>query len=62
MNAADAEYPMPAAAPRAPKSRLWLWFVAAFVLQCAAWTAWFVVAAQHKVEEVPLETAANNQH
>lgn len=38
-------------------SRLWLWFVAAFVLQLAAWTAWFVIAAQNKVQEVPLATA-----
>lgn len=38
-------------------SRLWLWFVAAFVLQLGAWTAWFVIAAQHKVKEVPLATA-----
>ncbi len=35
-------------------SRLWLWFVAAFVLQAMAWTAWFVIAAQNKVQEVPL--------
>ena len=36
-------------------SKLWLWFVAAFVLQGAAWTAWFVIASHYKVEEVPLE-------
>lgn len=41
----------------ARKSRLWLWFVAAFVVQVAAWTAWFMIAAQHKVQEVPLATA-----
>lgn len=35
-------------------SRLWLWFVAAFFLQIAAWTAWFVIASHHKVQEVPL--------
>ncbi len=35
-------------------SRLWFWFVAAFVLQGAAWTAWIAVAARHKVAEVPL--------
>jgi hypothetical protein len=39
-------------------SRLWLWFVAAFCLQVAAWTAWFVIAAQHKIEEVPLVGSA----
>jgi hypothetical protein len=37
-------------------SRLWLWFVAAFVVQFAAWTAWFVIAAHHQVEDVPLAT------
>lgn len=38
----------------ARKSRLWLWFVLAFVLQLAAWVAWFVIADQHRVETVPL--------
>ncbi len=52
MRAESASAPPPAA----PKSRLWLWFVAAFVLQAAAWIAWFTIAAQHKVEEVPLTT------
>jgi hypothetical protein len=33
---------------------LWLWFVAAFVIQAAAWTAWFVIASHNKVQEVPL--------
>lgn len=37
-------------------SRLWLWFVAAFALQAAAWTAWFVIAGRHRVQEVPLVT------
>ena len=37
-------------------SKLWLWFVAAFALQGAAWTAWFVIASHYKVEEVPLAT------
>lgn len=35
-------------------SRLWLWFVAAFLVQAAAWTAWFLIASQHKVQEVPI--------
>ena len=43
------------ASPAGP-SYLWLVFVAAFVLQLAAWTAWFIVAAHHRVEEVPLAT------
>ena len=38
-------------------SRLWLWFVAAFALQLGAWIAWFAIASQHKVAEVPLATA-----
>lgn len=36
------------------KSKLWLFVVAAFALQLAAWTAWFVIAARHPVQEVPL--------
>lgn len=40
------------------KSRLWWWFLAAFLLQLAAWTAWFVIAAKHQVAEVPLTTSA----
>ena len=37
-------------------SWLWLWFVAAFVLQAAAWAAWFMIAAQNQVPDVPLAT------
>jgi hypothetical protein len=39
---------------RAKSSRLWLWFVAAFVVQVTAWGAWFVIASKNKVQEVPL--------
>lgn len=35
-------------------SRTWLWIVAACALQLAAWTAWFLIAARHPVEEVPV--------
>ena len=42
--------------PRQKPSRLWMWFIAAFVLQSAAWTTWFVIASHHKVAEVPLAT------
>jgi hypothetical protein len=45
----------PGSAPSPAPSRLWLWFVAAFLLQCAAWITWFVIASHHRVEEVPLE-------
>lgn len=40
-------------------SRLWLWFVAAFLVQAAMWTAWFMIAAHNKVAEVPLEGAVS---
>lgn len=43
------------------KSHLWLWFVAAFLVQLGAWTAWFVIASKHKVAEVPLATAARHR-
>jgi hypothetical protein len=42
------------AGPKAKPSRLWLWFAAACAFQAAVWTAWLVIAARHKVEEVPL--------
>lgn len=41
---------------RARRSRLWLWIVAAFVIQAAAWTAWFTIASRNRVAEVPLAT------
>jgi len=46
----------PDGAPSKP-SRLWLWVVAAFALQAAAWTAWFIIASHHQVAEVPLATS-----
>ena len=46
---------------RAKSSRLWLWFLAAFVLQFAAWGAWFVIASQHRVAEVPLAGAVGGR-
>ena len=39
------------------KSKLWLFFVAAFALQLAAWTAGFIIAGNHPVKEVPFATA-----
>lgn len=36
------------------RSRLWWWFVAAFLLQAAAWIVWFMIAAEHRVAEVPV--------
>jgi hypothetical protein len=37
-------------------TKLWLWILAAFLLQLAAWGAWLNIAARHKVAEVPLAT------
>jgi len=37
-------------------SRLWLWFVAAFLLQAVAWAAWLFIASRNRVEDVPLTT------
>jgi hypothetical protein len=48
-------------APARKSSRLWLWFIAAFLLQAAAWTTWFVIASHHKVQEVPLEVAIGDK-
>lgn len=47
-------------APAKP-SRLWLWFVAAFLIQGAAWAAWLTIAAKHKVQDVPLAGAASDK-
>lgn len=55
MDASDARTP-PSRASAPKPSRLWLWVVAACALQVAAWTAWLVIASQHQVHEVPLET------
>jgi hypothetical protein len=35
------------------RSRLWLWFVAAFLVQITVWSAWIVIASKHKVQEIP---------
>jgi hypothetical protein len=43
----------PAVGP-AKAGRLWLWFVAAFVVQVAVWAAWLTIAAKNPVAEVPL--------
>ena len=40
-------------------SRLWLWIVAACLAHFATWTAWFIIAAHHPVEEVPLAARAH---
>ena len=44
---------------RSEQSFLWLIVVAAFVVQLAAWTAWFVIASHHRVAEVPVATQGN---
>ena len=37
-------------------AKLWLWILAACLLQLAAWGIWLYIASQHKVAEVPLAT------
>ena len=49
--------PAAEAIPPPHRSYVWLVFVAAFALQLAVWTAWFIVAAKHQVADVPLQTA-----
>lgn len=39
------------------KSKLWVWVLAAFLVQAAVWTFWIRYAAQHRVAEVPLATS-----
>jgi hypothetical protein len=34
------------------KSKLWLIFIAAVLIQFAAWTAWFIIAAHHPVRDI----------
>lgn len=46
--------PAAVGAPSGRGGRLWLFFVAAFLLQFSAWAAWFVIAGHHPVQEVPL--------
>lgn len=41
-------------APANRGSRLWLWVVAAFVVQGLVWAVWISLARQHPVQEVPL--------
>ncbi len=41
---------------------LWLWVGLAFGLLIAAWVTFFMIAAQHKVEEVPLQTQPVQTH
>lgn len=35
-------------------SRLWWWIGVMLAIQVTAWTAWFVIASHHPVEEIPL--------
>ena len=46
-----------AASPLPRRSRAWLWFAVLALLQAGAWTAWLIVAAHHRVAEVPVVTA-----
>jgi hypothetical protein len=47
----------PGARPRR-RNPLWWIVVGAFLVQLAAWGAWFAIAAHHRVQEVPLATGA----
>jgi hypothetical protein len=53
---ADGAHIKEAASCRPSPSRLWLCVVAAFGVQIGAWIIWFTIAAQHRVQEVPLQT------
>lgn len=57
-SAASPGSPREAATDAQPRSRVWLWIVAIVGLQLAAWTAWLMIASQHRVAEVPLAPAA----
>ncbi len=48
----SAGEPLPGSRSRG--ARLWWWVMLAFALQIAAWTAWFVIARRHPVQEVPV--------
>jgi hypothetical protein len=37
-----------------PRSRAWLWVVAAFAIQAVVWAVWINLATKHPVQEVPL--------
>lgn len=52
---------LPSPTEPARKSRLWLWFVLAFILQLGAWVAWFTIANQHRVATVPLVTTETSK-
>jgi hypothetical protein len=40
------------------RNPLWWIVVGAFLVQLAAWAAWFTIASHHRVQEVPLATGA----
>jgi hypothetical protein len=40
--------------PATRGSRLWLWVVAAFVVQGLVWATWINLARKNPVQEVPL--------
>jgi hypothetical protein len=46
--------------PRCLAPRIWWWFAAAVCLHFLAWTAWFLIAAQHPVADVPLAVPAHH--
>lgn len=50
----------PVAEAQTKPSRLWIWVLVVFAVQLAVWTTWIVIAAHHRVEEVPLERGPTN--
>ena len=54
MNPTPKSPPATTTEPAGPPSRWWVWIVAAFAVQFAVWIAWFIVAAHHPVEEIPV--------
>lgn len=45
-----------------PRSPLMLWVCLAFAVLIAAWATFFVIAAKHPAEEVPLQTQPKKAH
>lgn len=48
----------PGSVARKP-SRVWIWVIVVCAVQVAVWTAWFIFAAHHPVEEIPVATGTS---
>ena len=58
MNSSANNTPVTTTEPAGQPSRWWVWVVAAFAIQFTVWIAWFIVAAHHPVEEIPVPPRA----